>query len=74
MYFNICRKGFERAYDLVSGGTSRTGCQVIMVFVTDGKDTDGEAVRCGPGKTKGHVTSIVTISIFWPNVVEFASS
>ena len=28
----------------------RTGCQSVIVFVTDGKDTDGENIRCGPGK------------------------
>ena len=36
------------AFQLLSGKT-RTGCQSILVFVTDGKDTDGEQVRCGPG-------------------------
>lgn len=28
----------------------RTGCQSVIVFVTDGQDTDGEDIRCGPGK------------------------
>ena len=28
----------------------KTGCQSILVFVTDGKDMDGEQVRCGPGE------------------------
>ncbi|CAH1773823.1 unnamed protein product [Owenia fusiformis] len=41
-------KGFEMAFDLLQS-TPRTGCQSIMVFATDGKDTDGEQVRCGPG-------------------------
>ncbi|XP_013386854.1 voltage-dependent calcium channel subunit alpha-2/delta-2 [Lingula anatina] len=41
-------KGFEMAFDLLNG-KARTGCQSILVFVTDGKDTDGENVRCGPG-------------------------
>ncbi len=42
------RKGFDVAFDLLNGRT-RTGCQSIVVFVTDGRDTDGEGVRCGPG-------------------------
>lgn len=37
------------AFDLVNG-KMKTGCQAIIVFVTDGKDTDGEKVRCGPGR------------------------
>lgn len=37
------------AFDLLDG-KMKTGCQAILVFVTDGKDTDGEGVRCGPGK------------------------
>ncbi|KAK2155924.1 hypothetical protein LSH36_227g06072 [Paralvinella palmiformis] len=41
-------KGIEVAFDLLSGKT-RTGCQSTIVFVTDGQDTDGEEVRCGPG-------------------------
>ncbi|ELU06451.1 hypothetical protein CAPTEDRAFT_215114 [Capitella teleta] len=41
-------KGFELAFQLLESKT-RTGCQSIIVFVTDGKDTDGENVRCGPG-------------------------
>ncbi len=51
--FLICcyfyRRGFEKAFELLAG-ESRTGCQAIIVLVTDGKDTDGEHVRCGPGK------------------------
>ena len=38
------------AFDLLKG-TSRTGCQSLIVLITDGKDTDGESVRCGPGKS-----------------------
>ncbi|CAL1539791.1 unnamed protein product [Lymnaea stagnalis] len=41
-------KGFDRAFDLLRS-VPRTGCQSIIVFATDGKDTDGEDVRCGPG-------------------------
>ncbi|XP_067936801.1 voltage-dependent calcium channel subunit alpha-2/delta-1-like [Watersipora subatra] len=41
-------KGFEVAFKLLHG-TSRTGCQSLIVLITDGKDTDGESVRCGPG-------------------------
>ena len=37
------------AYDLLTS-SPRTGCQSIIVFVTDGKDTDAESVWCGPGK------------------------
>lgn len=49
--YNNCffRKGFTVGYDLLSS-SPRTGCQSIIVFVTDGKDTDAESVRCGPGK------------------------
>ncbi|XP_071807181.1 voltage-dependent calcium channel subunit alpha-2/delta-3-like [Asterias amurensis] len=42
------KRGFEKAFELLSG-KSRTGCQAIIILVTDGKDTDGERVRCGPG-------------------------
>ena len=45
---SICRQGLDRAFDLLKGRT-RTGCQALIIFVTDGRDTDGEAVRCGPG-------------------------
>lgn len=41
-------KGFELAFNLLQG-KARTGCQSLIVFVTDGKDTDGETIRCGPG-------------------------
>nr|KAI8754030.1 voltage-dependent calcium channel subunit alpha-2/delta-3-like [Biomphalaria glabrata] len=41
-------KGFDRAFSLLRS-VPRTGCQSIIVFATDGKDTDGEDVRCGPG-------------------------
>ncbi|XP_063400495.1 voltage-dependent calcium channel subunit alpha-2/delta-2-like [Mytilus trossulus] len=41
-------KGFTIGYDLLTR-SPRTGCQSIIVFVTDGKDTDAESVRCGPG-------------------------
>lgn len=49
--YNNCffRKAFTAGYDLLSS-SHRTGCQSIIVFVTDGKDTDAESVRCGPGK------------------------
>ena len=42
------RKGFNKAFDLLMSNP-RTGCQSVIVFVTDGKDTDGENIRCGPG-------------------------
>ncbi|KAK3089549.1 hypothetical protein FSP39_004513 [Pinctada imbricata] len=42
------RRGFEMAYDLLNS-KPRTGCQSIIVFATDGLDTDGESIRCGPG-------------------------
>ncbi|KAK2171034.1 hypothetical protein NP493_1112g00000 [Ridgeia piscesae] len=41
-------RGIEVAFDLLNG-KAKTGCQSVIVFVTDGKDTDGEEVRCGPG-------------------------
>ncbi|XP_052774120.1 voltage-dependent calcium channel subunit alpha-2/delta-3-like isoform X2 [Mya arenaria] len=40
--------GFDRAFDLLKSNP-RTGCQSVIVFATDGQDTDGEDVRCGPG-------------------------
>ena len=43
------RQGLDRAFSLLKGRT-RTGCQSLIIFVTDGRDTDGEAVRCGPGE------------------------
>ena len=55
----FCRKGFEVAFDLLSGKT-RTGCQSTIVFVTDGQDTDGEQVRCGPG-----LLCIIKQYLFW---------
>jgi hypothetical protein len=36
------------AFDLLNS-SQRTACQSIVVFITDGKDTDGESVRCGAG-------------------------
>ena len=44
------------AFDLLNG-KAKTGCQSVIVFVTDGKDTDGEEVRCGPGLSR------VTLSV-----------
>ncbi|BFY99384.1 hypothetical protein BsWGS_02424 [Bradybaena similaris] len=41
-------KGFDTAFSLLRS-VPRSGCQSIIVFATDGKDTDGEDVRCGPG-------------------------
>jgi voltage-dependent calcium channel alpha-2/delta-3 len=46
--FTCERKGFEMAFDLFNG-KMKTGCQSVLVFVTDGQDIDSEAVRCGPG-------------------------
>ncbi|XP_060584904.1 voltage-dependent calcium channel subunit alpha-2/delta-3-like [Ruditapes philippinarum] len=40
--------GFEKAFSLLNSNP-RTGCQSVIIFATDGKDTDGENVRCGPG-------------------------
>ena len=46
----VCsRKGFDTAFGLLRS-VPRTGCLSIIVFATDGKDTDGEDVRCGPGQ------------------------
>ncbi|XP_063967969.1 voltage-dependent calcium channel subunit alpha-2/delta-3-like [Lytechinus pictus] len=42
------KHGFQKAFQLL-GSRSRTGCQALIILVTDGKDTDGEHVRCGPG-------------------------
>ncbi|XP_067678444.1 voltage-dependent calcium channel subunit alpha-2/delta-2-like [Haliotis asinina] len=41
-------KSFAKAFELLNS-SPRTGCQSLIVFATDGKDTDGEQVRCGPG-------------------------
>ncbi|PAA92856.1 hypothetical protein BOX15_Mlig015658g4 [Macrostomum lignano] len=40
--------GFQMGFELLNS-QPRTGCLSILVFITDGKDTDGETVRCGPG-------------------------
>ncbi|CAF0843774.1 unnamed protein product [Adineta ricciae] len=40
---------FDTAFDLFQR-EPRTGCQSILVFITDGQDTDGEKVRCGAGQ------------------------
>ena len=45
---DILRKGFEVAFDLLNS-KQRTACQSILVFITDGRDSDGETVRCGEG-------------------------
>ena len=42
------RKAFKLSFELLQGN-ARTGCQSIIVFVTDGVDNDGDPVRCGPG-------------------------
>ena len=42
-------RAFELAFDLLNSN-QRTACQSIIVFITDGKDNDGESVRCGEGK------------------------
>ncbi|CAI9736897.1 Hypothetical predicted protein [Octopus vulgaris] len=41
-------KSFQMSFDLLNS-YPRTGCQSIIVFATDGVDTDGEQIRCGPG-------------------------
>ena len=46
-----CRAGFDRAFELLKTNP-RTGCQSVIVFATDGQDTDGEDVRCGPGNCR----------------------
>lgn len=45
----IFRKGFELAFDLLNS-KQRTACQSVIVFITDGRDSDGETVRCGEGE------------------------
>lgn len=40
---------FDTAFDLFQRKPN-TGCQSILVFITDGQDTDGETVRCGAGQ------------------------
>ena len=40
---------FDTAFDLFQR-RPKTGCQSILVFITDGQDTDGETVRCGAGQ------------------------
>ena len=40
---------FDTAFDLFQR-KPHTGCQSILIFITDGQDTDGESVRCGAGQ------------------------
>ncbi|CAF0942065.1 unnamed protein product [Adineta steineri] len=40
---------FDTAFDLFQR-KPKTGCQSILIFITDGQDTDGEKVRCGAGQ------------------------
>ncbi|VEL34225.1 unnamed protein product [Protopolystoma xenopodis] len=40
--------GFDLAFRLL-GSKPRTGCHSIVIFVTDGRDTEGEGVRCHAG-------------------------
>ena len=42
------RKAFDLAFDLLNSN-QRTACQSMIVFITDGRDSDGESVRCGEG-------------------------
>ncbi|EDV25350.1 uncharacterized protein TRIADDRAFT_55341 [Trichoplax adhaerens] len=42
------KKGFQKAFKLLRG-SHRTGCQSIMIVITDGEKTDGPKVRCSPG-------------------------
>lgn len=42
------KDAFVKAFDLLSGSTG-TGCQSFIIFVTDGLDTDGDKIRCGKG-------------------------
>lgn len=46
IFFN--RKAFDLAFDLLNSN-QRTACQSMIVFITDGRDSDGESVRCGEG-------------------------
>jgi voltage-dependent calcium channel alpha-2/delta-3 len=41
-------RAFELAFELLNSN-QRTACQSIIVFITDGRDSDGESVRCGEG-------------------------
>ena len=40
---------FNTAFDLFQR-KPKTGCQSILIFITDGQDTDGDEVRCGAGQ------------------------
>lgn len=40
---------FDTAFDLFQR-KPKTACQSILIFITDGQDTDGEKVRCGAGQ------------------------
>ena len=42
------RRAFELAFELLNSN-QRTACQSIIVFISDGRDSDGESVRCGEG-------------------------
>jgi hypothetical protein len=47
-YGLFCRKAFKIAFNLLQG-RAKTGCQSIVILVTDGMDNDGDPVRCGTG-------------------------
>nr|QJU69482.1 cacna2d1 [Nematostella vectensis] len=42
------KAAFKKAFELLKG-RAKTGCQSIIIFVTDGEDNDGDPVRCGQG-------------------------
>ncbi|XP_033124937.1 voltage-dependent calcium channel subunit alpha-2/delta-1-like [Anneissia japonica] len=67
------KKGFEKAFELLNG-PSRTGCQTLIVLITDGLDTDGESVRCGPGyyTRSGYVPGPIC-RYNWTKVFDFVS-
>jgi hypothetical protein len=51
------------AFDLLNLN-QRTAFQSIIVFITDGKDSDGESVRCGEG-------IFFIFEIIWKKIVLF---
>ena len=62
------------AFDLLNSN-QRTACQSIIVFITDGQDSDGESVRCGEGyyTRSGYVPGPICI-YNWTKVWDLTSN
>jgi voltage-dependent calcium channel alpha-2/delta-3 len=58
---------FELAFNLLNSN-QRTACQSLIVFITDGRDSDGESVRCGEGLFYLLLTSMLPIHVMFDNI------